>query len=58
LSLADCGSVRPSLRNDTLEAEIAGSSKHDPTLGDDRFAEQDGVDAGDEPQERPSKSIT
>ena len=39
------------LRHDPLKAQLAGVGEHDRALGLDRLAEQDAVDAGDQPRE-------
>ena len=40
------------LRHDPLEAHLAGLGEDELALGLDRLAEQDAVEAGDEPRER------
>jgi hypothetical protein len=40
------------LRHYALEAELTGFSEHDRALGDQRLAELDSDNAGDEPQKR------
>jgi hypothetical protein len=42
----------PPLRHDALKAKLARLGEHGRALGGERFAEQDSVDAADEPQER------
>jgi hypothetical protein len=41
-----------SLRHDAFEAELAGFGEHHCALGGERFAEQNSINAGDEPLER------
>ena len=40
------------LRHDPFEAQLAGVGEHDRALGLDRLAEQEAVDAGEQPRER------
>ena len=45
-------SAAGALRDDPLQTQLAGLGEHDRALGRQGFAEQDAVDAEDEPRQR------